>query len=75
MWEGIQTITNYKAPQVSCKDDNYFLNELNDHIGRSEALNTTTVRKSQAQPGQQALSFEAAEVQSGPKDPEKQWRF
>lgn len=42
MWEGIQPITNYKACQMSCKDDMDFLNELNYHFGRS-ILRTGTV--------------------------------
>lgn len=42
MWEGIQPITNYKASQMSCKDDKDFLNELNGHFGRS-VLRTGTV--------------------------------
>lgn len=62
MWQGIQVITDYKATPLTCENNIKFLNELNKHFGRFEALNTTTARKSIPRLDEQPLSLDTAEV-------------
>lgn len=62
MWQGIRTITDYKAAPLPCEDNIEFLNELNNYFGRFESLNNTSVKKSTPHPDEQALTFEKADV-------------
>ncbi|KAF7665898.1 hypothetical protein LDENG_00128220 [Lucifuga dentata] len=62
MWQGIQSITDYRAATPLCEDNTAFLNELNKYFGQFEALNDAPVRKTIPHPGEQALSLDVADV-------------
>ena len=55
MWQGIQTITNYRIVPPVCDNDVDFLNELNNFFGRFEALNNYSVMKSVPHQDEKAL--------------------
>ncbi|KAI4806258.1 hypothetical protein KUCAC02_017091 [Chaenocephalus aceratus] len=64
MWQGIQSITGYKAAPTPCDNDTIFLNNLNKHFVRFEALNNTTAMKAVPKQGEQRLRLDTAEVSS-----------
>lgn len=53
MWQGIQTVTDYKAAPLPCEDNIHFLT----FFGQFEALNNTPVRKSVPHSDEQVLSL------------------
>ncbi|XP_053702104.1 uncharacterized protein LOC128747907 [Synchiropus splendidus] len=63
LWQGIQTVTGYKASPPPCRDDISFLNELNNFFGRFEALNTNPARKAAPHSDEQTLRLDTATVQ------------
>ena len=63
LWQGIQSVTGYKATPSPCQDNISFLNELNQFFGRFEELNTTPARKAIPHPDEQALRLETVDVQ------------
>lgn len=62
IWQGIQVIIDYKTTPPPCNNNITFLNEINNHFRRFEALNTTPVRKSVPRPDEQPLSLDTADV-------------
>ena len=62
MWQGIQTITNYRIVPPVCDDDVDFLNELNVFFGRFEALNNSPAVKYFPHQDEQALILDIAKV-------------
>ncbi len=57
LWQGIQTITNYKPPPQTCDSTIPLLNELNAFFARFEAQNSTTAQKSPPPPGDQVMTL------------------
>ncbi len=53
LWQGIQTITDYKPPPQTCDSTIPLLNELNAFFARFEAQNSTTAQKTPPPPGDQ----------------------
>ncbi len=51
LWQGIQTITDYKPPPQTCDSTIPLLNELNAAFARFEAQNSTTAQKTPPPPG------------------------
>ncbi len=51
LWQGIQTITDYKPPPQTCDSTIPLLNELNAFFARFEAQNSTTAQKTPPPPG------------------------
>ncbi len=51
LWQGIQTITDYKPPPQTCESTIPLLNELNTFFARFEAQNSTTAQKTPPPPG------------------------
>ncbi len=62
MWQGIKTVTDWKATPLPCEDNIHFLNELNTYFGRFEALNNIPARKSVPQPDEEVLTLNTADV-------------
>ncbi|CAG5884454.1 unnamed protein product [Menidia menidia] len=62
LWQGIQSVTDYKPPPSSCQNDTGFLNELNNFFGRFEELNSNPARKATPHPDEQALRLETSAV-------------
>lgn len=62
MWQGIQTITDYKTAPPPCEDNINFLNELNKYFGRFEAFNNTPARKGIPHYDEQAISLDTVDV-------------
>ena len=62
LWQGIQTITDYKPRPRTCDNDTTLLNDLNNFFGRFEALNSTTAQKTPPPPSDQVLSLSPASV-------------
>ena len=59
LWQGIQTVTDYKATPTPCQYDIGFVNELNNFFGRFEALNSSPARKATPHPDKEALRLES----------------
>ncbi len=57
LWQGIQTITDYKPPPQTCDSTIPLLNELNAFFARFEAQNGTTAQKTTPPPGDQVMSL------------------
>ncbi len=55
LWQGIQTITDYKPPPQTCDSTIPLLNELNAFFARFEAQNSTTAQKAPPPPGDQVM--------------------
>ncbi len=55
LWQGIQTITDYKPPPQTCDSTIPLLNELNAFFARFEAQNITTAQKAPPPPGDQVM--------------------
>ncbi len=55
LWQGIQTITDYKPPPQTCDSTIPLLNELNAFFARFEAQNSTTAQKTPPPPGDQVM--------------------
>ena len=62
LWQGIQTITDYKPLPQTCASDISLLNNLNSFFGRFEAGNNMPPQKTPPPPHDQALSLSAASV-------------
>lgn len=62
MWQGTETITDYKTASAPCADNTDFLNGLNNYSGQLETFNDTTVRKADPHHHYQVLSFDPADV-------------
>lgn len=45
LWQGIQTITDYKPPPQNCASDTSLLNNLNNFFARFEAPNNMPAQK------------------------------
>ncbi len=59
LWQGIQTITDYKPPPQTCDSTIPLLNELNVFFARFEAQNSTTAQKSPPPPGDQVMTLDS----------------
>ncbi len=57
LWQGIQTITDYKPPPQTCDGTIPLLNELNAAFARFEAQNSTTAQKTPPPPGDQVMTL------------------
>ncbi len=57
LWQGIQTITDYKPPPQTCDSTIPLLNELNIFFARFEAQNSTTAQKTPPPPGDQVMTL------------------
>ncbi len=57
LWQGIQTITDYKPPPQTCDSTIPLLNELNAFFARFEAQNSTTAQKTPPPPGDQMMTL------------------
>ncbi len=55
LWQGIQTITNYKLPPRTCDSTIPLLNELNVFFAHFEAQNSTTAQKTPPPPGDEVM--------------------
>ncbi len=66
LWQGIQTITDYKPPPQTCDSTIPLLNELNDFFARFEAQNSTTAQKTPPPPSDQVMSRINARKAPGP---------
>lgn len=62
LWQRIQAVTDYRTAPQCCDDSMDFLNNLNNYFGRFEAQNTTPVRKTIPQEGDQVLRLDPADV-------------
>ncbi len=62
LWQGIQTITDYKPPQQTCDSTIPLLNELNAFFARFEAQNSTTAQKTPPPPGDQVMTLSSDSV-------------
>ncbi|MCJ8749129.1 hypothetical protein PDJAM_G00172800 [Pangasius djambal] len=62
LWQGIQTITDYKPPPQTCDNDISLLNELNNFFARFEAHNTMPTQKSPRSLDDQVLCISPASV-------------
>ncbi|KAM7374814.1 hypothetical protein PAMP_007451 [Pampus punctatissimus] len=62
LWQGLQTITDYKPRPQTCDSDITLLNDLNHFFGRFEADNSTPAQKTTPPPGDQVLSLSLASV-------------
>ncbi len=57
LWQGIQTITDYKPPPQTCDSTIPLLNELNAFFALFEAQNSTTAQKTPPPPGDQVMTL------------------
>ncbi len=57
LWQGIQTITDYKPPPQTCDSTIPLLNELNAFFAHFEAQNSTTAQKTPPPPGDQVMTL------------------
>ncbi len=57
LWQGIQTITDYKPPPQTCDSTIPLLNELNTFFARFEAQNSTTAQKTPPPPSDQVMTL------------------
>ena len=55
LWQGIQTITDYKPPQRTCDSNISLLNALNTFFARFEAQNSSTAQKTPPPPSDQVM--------------------
>ncbi len=55
LWQGIQTIMDYKPPPQTCDSTIPLLHELNAFFARFEAQNSTTAQKAPPPPGDQVM--------------------
>ncbi len=62
LWQGIQTITDYKPPPQTCDSTIPLLNELNAFFARFEAQNSTTAQKTPPPPGDQVMTLSSDSV-------------
>ncbi|KAK3559135.1 hypothetical protein QTP86_005034 [Hemibagrus guttatus] len=62
MWQGIQSITNYRPAPPACDSDASFPDALNSFYTRFEAQNDLTVRKTIPPPEDQVLCLTKADV-------------
>ncbi|KAJ8336082.1 hypothetical protein SKAU_G00394250 [Synaphobranchus kaupii] len=62
LWQGIQTITDYKPVPQLCDSNISLLNNLNSFFARFEAQNNTHPQKTPPPPHDQALCLSAASV-------------
>ncbi len=62
LWQGIQTITDYKPPPQTCDSTIPLLNELNAFFARFEAQNSTTAQKTPPPPGDQVMILSSDSV-------------
>ncbi len=60
LWQGIQTITDYKPPPQTCDSTIPLLNELNAFFARFEAQNSTTQGRAETFGGAGAQSIKGA---------------
>ncbi|KAK3527450.1 hypothetical protein QTP86_023068 [Hemibagrus guttatus] len=62
MWQGIQSITNYRPASPACDSDASFLDALNSFYARFEAQNDVTVRKTIPPTEDQVLGLTMADM-------------
>ncbi len=62
LWQGIQTITDYKPPPQTCDSTIPLLNELNAFFACFEAQNSTTAQKTPPPPGDQVMTLSPGSV-------------
>ncbi len=62
LWQGIQTITDYKPPPQACDDDTSLPDALNHFYSRFEMQNNTSAQKLPTPPSDQALCLSPADV-------------
>lgn len=62
LWQGIQSITDYKPPPQTCDNTSSLLNDLNGFFARFEALNSTLAQKSTPPPADQVLTLSPDKV-------------
>ncbi len=62
LWQGIQTITDYKPPPQACDDDTSLPDALNHFYSRFEMQNDTSAQKLPTPPNDQALCLSPADV-------------
>uniref|UniRef100_A0A9J7Z4K7 Reverse transcriptase domain-containing protein n=1 Tax=Cyprinus carpio carpio TaxID=630221 RepID=A0A9J7Z4K7_CYPCA len=62
LWQGIQTITDYKPPPRTCDSNISLLNELNAFFARFEEQNSTTAQKTPPPPGDQVMTLTSDSV-------------
>ena len=62
LWQGIQTITDYKPASQTCDDNISLLNDLNSFFARFEATNNTSPQKTPPPPHDQVLCLSAESV-------------
>ncbi len=62
LWQGIQTITDYKPPPQACDDDTSLPDALNHFYSRFEMQNNTSAQKLPTPPNDQALCLSPADV-------------
>ena len=62
MWQGIETITNYRYAPPVCDDDVDFLNEQNNFFRRFEALKNSPAVKTVPHEDEKALCLVIAKV-------------
>ncbi len=62
LWQGIQTITDYKPPPQACDDDTSLPDALNHFYSRFEIQNNTSAQKLPTPPSDQALCLSPADV-------------
>ena len=66
MWQGFQTITDYKAAPLLC-EDNMHLNALSNYFGWFKALNSTPARKSTPHLDEQTQLLSGGREKSQPR--------
>ncbi len=62
LWQGIQTITDYKPPPQACEDDTSLPDALNHFYSRFEMQNNTSAQKLPTPPNDQVLCLSPADV-------------
>ncbi|KAK3525743.1 hypothetical protein QTP70_007391 [Hemibagrus guttatus] len=62
MWQGIQSITNYRSAPPACDSDASLPDALNNIYARFEAQNDVTVRKTIPPPEDQVLCLTTADL-------------
>ncbi|KAK1791172.1 hypothetical protein P4O66_002199 [Electrophorus voltai] len=62
LWQGIQSITDYKPCPVPSDDDTDFLNILNTYFSWFEEAHTTTITKATLSKDDEVLSLDSADV-------------
>lgn len=64
LWQGIQSVTDYKPSPPPCEDNTDFLNSLNTFFSRFEENNTTTPTKKPVNPDSTTLQLDPADVRT-----------